>query len=73
VWLTQARALLNALDITTTQGLRDRAITAPCSARRCALQAVRGGGAHRWARPSGAFTPEATVAAGHANSPDLSV
>ncbi len=39
-WLSlkQAQALLNAPDITTLKGLRDRAIIA-----------VRGGGAHRWA------------------------
>ena len=39
-WLSlkQAQTLLNAPDITTLKGLRDRAIIA-----------VRGGGAHRWA------------------------
>src|ERR1039458_2210173 len=45
VWLTQARALLNALDITTTQGRRERAILAP--GRRGAGPPGRGRNAHQ--------------------------
>ena len=43
-WLTlrQAQVLLNTPDITTTKGLRDRAIIACCSAALC--------GAPRWRR-----------------------
>jgi len=58
----------NAPDIATTNGLRDRAIIAVvlgCALRRCAVAARTDG------RCSGAFTPEATVAAQHANTPEL--
>jgi len=57
-------ALPNAPDITATKGLRDRAITAQ---RRSAVAALTDGPG------SGGFTPEATVAARHADSPELSV
>src|ERR1035441_6846735 len=58
-WLSlkQAQALLNAPDITTTKGLRDRAIIAVllgCALRRSAVAALTDG---RW---SGGFTPAAT-------------
>jgi hypothetical protein len=65
VWLTQARALLNALDIATTKGARPRHHRQAArlrALRRCALAAFTDG------RRSGAFTPEATLAAGHANT-----
>jgi len=62
-WLTllQAHALPNAPDIATTQGLRDRAIIAVQLG--CALHG----------RCSGGFTPEVTVAVGHASTAELSV
>jgi site-specific recombinase XerC len=70
-WLSlkQAQALLNAPDITTLKGLRDRAIIAVllgCALRRCEVAALTDG------RSSRGFTLEATVAARHANTPDLS-
>ena len=70
MWLTQARALLNALDITTTQGRRERAILAVGlggAQRRPAVAALTDG------RSSGGFTPQATGAARHANAPEASV
>jgi site-specific recombinase XerD len=71
-WLSlkQAQALLNAPDIATTQGLRDRTIIAMllgCALRRSAVAALTNG------RCSGGFTLEATVGARHANTPELSV
>jgi len=60
----------NAPGIATTQAPRDRAIIAVllgCAQRRCEVAALTDG------RSSGAFTPEATGAARHANTPELSV
>ena len=54
------QALLNAPDIATAKSLRDRAIFAALrggAVRRCEVAALAHG------RCSGAFTPEATVAA----------
>jgi hypothetical protein len=68
--LRQAQALPNAPDISATQGRRARAIIAVllgCALRPSAVAALTD------ARRSGAFTTEATVAARHANTPDLSV
>jgi hypothetical protein len=65
-WLSlkQAQALLNAPDITTTKGLRDRAIIAVLLYALCrsAAAALTDG------RSSGGFPPEATVAAPRANT-----
>ena len=47
MWLTQARALLNAPDITTAKGLRDRAILAVLLG--CVPRAGPRWRAHRWA------------------------
>src|ERR1019366_5427968 len=71
-WLTlrQAQALLNVPNISTTKGMCDRAIIAVllgCALRRCEVAALTDG------RCSGGFTLEATVAARHANTPELSV
>jgi hypothetical protein len=59
-----------APDITTTKGLRDRAILDVLldrALRRCSVAALTDG------RSPGAFTPGATVAARHANTPERSV
>jgi len=70
-WLSlrHAQALLSALDITTTEEPRDRAIIGVPSAVSCAVA--------RWRRSpmgacSGTLTPEATVAARRANTRELS-
>ena len=72
-WLTllrRAQALLNAPDITTTKGLRARAIIAVllgCALRRCEVATLADG------RSSDGFTAEATGRRTHANTPDVFV
>jgi len=71
-WLSlrHAQALPNAADIATTKRPRDRAIIAVllgCALRLSQVAALADG------RASDGFKPEATVAAGHASTPELSV
>ena len=72
-WLSlkHAQALLNAPDITTTQGAarprHHRAVLLGGVLRQSTMAALADG------RRSGGFTPEATAAARHANAPELSV
>jgi hypothetical protein len=60
VWLTQARALLNAPDITTAKGARRRHHRQAARLRALRRSAVA---ARTDERCSGGFTPEATGAA----------